>query len=367
MTDPLLSPLRLGDLEARNSIAMAPCTRCMSPDAIPTPDMAGYYGRRAADGVGLLISEGTIISQRANGYPDVPGIWSEEQVEAWSKVTAEVHRGGGLIVCQIWHTGAYAHPLLNGGLPSESPSGIVPEGFHSRLRDEEGNRVAYEPGEPMGETRIREVIQEFHRAAVHAREAGFDGVEIHGAHTYLIDQFLNLNWNQRDDEWGRGSRCRFAGEVARAVVEELGAGRVLFRFSPHWTAGQRSWKQTAETLPLLLSTLWESGVRILHASSPSYDLPTIPVEALPAESRDAAQADSEGLVPLHRATRLLWPGQLLGVGELDLDRARGALADQEIDMAAFGRPLIANPRFVTRVREGMPLREYTPDMLMRLD
>lgn len=367
MSDPLLQAVRLGDLEARTAIAMAPCTRCMSPDGIPTEAVAAYYGRRATDGVGLLITEGTVISERANGYPDVPGIHSEEQVEAWARVTRAVHEGGGLIACQIWHTGAYAHPLLNGGRPSEGPSGVVPEGYHSRLRDAAGKRVAYEPSEPMGEHRILEVVEEFRRAAANARRAGFDGVEIHGAHTYLIDQFINLNWNLRDDDWGGEHRCRFAGEVAKAVVDELGAGRVLFRFSPFWSEGQREWRKPADTLPLLLSMLWESGVRILHASSPSYDLPSIPVEALPEEKRGAAGANEEGKLPLHRATRLLWPGQLVGVGELDLDRARAALADQEIDMAAFGRALIANPRFVTRVREGMPLREYTPDMLMRLE
>jgi len=367
MPDPLLVPMRLGDLDLRNAIAMAPCTRCMSPDGIPTADVAAYYGRRAADGVGLVISEGTVISQRANGYPDVPGIFSEQQVEAWSRVTDAVHRGGGTMVCQIWHTGAYAHPRLNGGQASESPSGVSPEGYHSRLREPDGSPVPYAPSEPMGERRIREVIQDFRRAAAHAREAGFDGVEIHGAHTYLIDQFTNLNWNRRDDAWGGESRCRFAGEVAKVVVEELGSGRVLFRFSPYWSAGQRAWVKPAKTLPLLLSTLWEAGVRILHASSPSFDLPVIPVEALPEEKREVAQPDPEGKLPLHRATRLLWPGQLIGVGELSLDRARIALADEEIDVAAFGRALIANPRFVTRIREGKPLREYTPDMLMHLE
>ena len=157
----------------------------------------------------------------------------------------------------------------------------------------------------MGERRIREVVREFRAAAAHAREAGVDGVEIHGAHTYLIDQFTNLHWNLRDDDWGGAQRCRFAAEVAKGVVDELGAGRVLFRFSPFWSEGQRAWQNPAETLPLLLSTLWEAGLRILHASSPSYDRATIPVETLPEEQREAAWADGDGRIPLHRATRLL--------------------------------------------------------------
>jgi 2,4-dienoyl-CoA reductase-like NADH-dependent reductase (Old Yellow Enzyme family) len=366
MSDPLLQPVRLGDLRLRNPIVMAPCTRCFSPGYLPTADVAAYYGRRAAGGVGLIITEGTVICERANGYPDVPGIFEAGQVEAWRRVTARVHDADGRIACQLWHTGTYAHPRLNGGRTPEGPSGIPPEGFHSRLREPDGSRVPYEPGEAMTEARIVEVIELFRRAAGLAMEAGFDAVEIHGAHTYLIDQFLNLHWNRRADAWGGAGRARFAGEVARAVVEEVGAGRVLFRFSPHWAEGMRRWKKPAETLPLLLETLHEAGIRVLHASTPSFDRPLVPAESVPVDRRAEAGATGDGLLSVPRATRLLWPHQVLGVGELGVDRARAAVAAGEVDAVAFGRALIANPDLVDRIRRGMPLRAYDPALLQEL-
>lgn len=349
----LLAPIRLGDIDCRNRIAMAPCTRCMSPGFLPTADVAAYYGRRAADGVGLLISEGTVIAERANGYPGAPGIWSAEQVEAWRPVTEAVHAGGGRILCQIWHVGAVAHPLTTGGELPEGPSGVSPEGEIKRLRREDGSHERYGKSEAMSEARIQAVIDLYRRAAANALAAGFDGVEIHGAHSYLIDQFVNLHFNRREDGWGGEARCRFAGEVTRAVIGEIGAGRTLFRFSPQMSVAGMGWQRPAETLPLLLGTLHEAGLRMIHASNLDYDEAVAPTDA--------------GLAPLHAATRDLWSGQLVGVGGLTPERADAAVAAGEIDMAAFGRALIANPDFVTRVREGRPLRDYEPALLERLD
>ena len=172
----LFDPIRLGAIECRNRMAMAPCTRCMSPGFLPSDDVAAYYERRAGDGLGLI--------------------------------TRRVHDAGGRIVCQLWHVGAVAHPRTTGGALPESPSGLSPEGNLSRLKDEEGNPVPFGPSEAMGEVRIRECIDEFRRAAENALEAGFDGVEIHGAHGYLLDQFTNLAWNRRRDDWGGEGRVR---------------------------------------------------------------------------------------------------------------------------------------------------------------
>lgn len=350
----LLEPIRLGDIDCRNRIAMAPCTRCFSEDYKPTQEMAEYYGRRADDGVGLLISEGTVICERGNGYPGAPGIWCDEQVEAWRAVTDRVHAGGGAIACQIWHVGAIAHPRTTGGVLPEGPAGVSPEGEIKRLRRPDGEHERYGKSEAVDEARIGELIALYRRAAANALAAGFDGVEIHGAHSYLIDQFINLHFNRREDAWGGEQRCRFAGEVTRGVVEEIGAGRTIFRFSPGMSVAGEGWRQPGPTLALLLETLKAAGLTILHASNLDYDEAVFPA--------------TEGeLLPLHAATRKLWSGPLIGVGGLEPDRADVALSDGEIDMAAFGRALIANPDFVSRVRQGRDLREYAPEMLKVLD
>ncbi len=351
----LLDPIRLGDIDCRNRIAMAPCTRCFARDFRPTPEIADYYGRRADDGVGLLISEGTVITERANGYNGAPGIWSAEQVEAWRPVTERVKAGGGRIICQIWHVGAVAHPLTTGGVLPEGPSGVSPTGRISRLKRTDGGYEHYGESEAMSEARIAEVIDLYRRAAANAMAAGFDGVEIHGAHGYLIDQFTNLRYNLREDGWGGERRCRFAGEVTRAVVGEIGADRTVFRFSPKMSAAGEGWTRPLETMRLLFETLADAGLKILHASNMDYDEPVIPVEGA---------GDAE---PLHAATRRLWRGPVIGVGSLTPERADAALAAGEIDMAAFGRALIANADFVSRVRQGDELRAYGPEALATLD
>lgn len=351
----LFDPIRLGEIDCVSRIAMAPCTRCFCPGFLPTAEVADYYGRRADDGVGLLISEGTVIAERGNGYNGAPGIWSREQVAAWRPVTDRVHAGGGRIICQIWHVGAVAHPLTTGGVLPEGPSGVSPEGRISRLRKDDGSFEHYGESEAMTPARVAQAIDLYRRAAANAMEAGFDGVEIHGAHGYLIDQFVNLHFNRRDDDWGGENRCRFAGEVTRAVVGEIGAGRTVYRFRADVSQEGRGWQRPLETLPLLLETLRDAGLEILHASNWEYDEAYFPTE------------DGSAGEPLHAATRRLWPGPLIGVGSLTAERADAALAAGEIDMAAFGRALIANPDFVSRVREGRPLNPYEAESLAKLD
>jgi N-ethylmaleimide reductase len=342
----LLSPMTFGDLHLNTRIAFAPCTRCKSPGFLPTEEVAAYYARRAADGVGLQISEGTVICERANGYSGAPGIWNAIQVKAWQRVTKAVHDAGGAIACQLWHVGAVAHPLTTGGLLPESPSGRSPEGRIARLRQPDGEDVYYGPSEAMREQRITEVIELFARAAGNAMQAGFDAVEIHGAHGYLIDQFTNLAWNRRDDEWGGGQRCRFAGAVTRAVLAECGPGRTIFRFSPKMSVSGQPWEAPRETFQLLLDELKEAGLKLLHASNLDY------AEVIPG--LDEA---------LCAFTRKHWPGKLIGVGSLDAVQAEAALAKGEMDLAAWGRALIANPDFVSRLKMGLEPRPYDQAML----
>lgn len=358
----LLSPVRVGEIDCATRVAMAPCTRCFSPGFLPTAAVERYYARRAEDGVGLLISEGTVICERGNGYIGAPGIWNREQVTAWKPVTQAVHGAGGRIVCQLWHVGAVAHPLTTGGARPESPSGLGPEGRIARLRGEDGSDVHYVEPEAIDEARIRELVALYAAGAGRALEAGFDGVEIHGAHGYLIDQFTNLSWNRREDGWGGDHRCRFAFETTKAVLAEAGAGRTLFRFSPKMSVAGQAWQRPAETFPLLLDALRKAGLRWLHASNLDYDEPVVPAEALPADRRPAGVE----ALPLAQATRALWDGGLVGVGSLSPERAERALAGGEIDLAAFGRALIANPDFVSRIREGRELETYDGEMLKEL-
>jgi N-ethylmaleimide reductase len=352
----LFDPIMLGQIECASRIAMAPCTRCMSPNFTPTDDVAAYYRRRAEDGVGLLISEGTVISERGCGYLGAPGIFGDEQVRAWSRATDAVHDAGGRMICQIWHVGAVAHPRTTGGVLPESPSGISPEGNVSRIVDERGNPVPFGPSESMSKARIAEVIDEYRRAAANSLEAGFDGVEIHGAHGYLIDQFTNANFNRRRDAWGGENRVRFAHEVTRAVVSEVGAGRVVFRFSPKMSVTSRPWSAAESTFDLLLESLWDAGLRVLHASNLDYDEKIL---------RSDASVEEPDLT-LHAACRRKWQAQVIGVGSLSPERATSALANDEVDMVAFGRALIANADFCQRVRSKTPLVDYDPAMLATL-
>jgi 2,4-dienoyl-CoA reductase-like NADH-dependent reductase (Old Yellow Enzyme family) len=321
----------------------------MSPNGIPTDDVAAYYERRAADGVGLLISEGTVICARGNGYPDVPGIYASEQVEAWRRVTDRVHAAGGKIACQIWHVGAVAHPLTTGGALPESPSGLSPTGDIRRLRRPDGSYEQYGKSEAVTEQRIHELIGLYGAAARNAMDAGFDGVEIHGAHGYLIDQFTNLKWNRRDDDWGGENRTRFAREVAETVVGEVGPDRAWMRISPVMSVSGEGWQRPGETFPMLLDDLWSAGLRSLHISNLDYDEEIMP-----------------GGQPLHRTARKYWRGLLIGVGDLTPERADRAIQAGEIDVAAFGRALIANPDFVSRARAGTELEAYRPEMLETL-
>jgi 2,4-dienoyl-CoA reductase-like NADH-dependent reductase (Old Yellow Enzyme family) len=342
----LFDPANIGAIECRNRVAMAPCTRCMSPNAVPTDDVAAYYERRAADGVGLLISEGTVICARGNGYPDVPGIYTTEQVEAWRRVTDRVHAAGGKIACQIWHVGAVAHPRTTGGVLPESPSGLSPTGDIRRLRRPDGSYEQYGASEAVTEERIHELIGLYRQAARNSIDAGFDGVEIHGAHGYLIDQFTNLKWNRREDGWGGENRTRFAREVAEAVVEEVGVDRAWMRISPVMSVSGEGWQRPGDTFPRLLADLWGTGLRTLHISNLDFHEVIMP-----------------GGLTLHEAARKHWDGLLIGVGDLTPERADRAIQDGEIDVAAFGRALIANPDFVSRARAGTELEAYRADML----
>src|SRR5690606_32852266 len=225
----LNSPVTLGALTLKNRVIMAPLTRSRaSDDRVPTPMMAEYYAQRAS--AGLIISEATVISEEANGYLNTPGLFSDAQVEGWKRVTQAVHDKGGLIVAQLWHVGRVSHPdLLNGATPV-SASDIKQAGHVSLLRP----KREYVVPRPLEIAEIHAITEQYKQAAIRAKAAGFDGVELHAANGYLIDQFLQTKTNKREDEYGGSveNRARFLLEVMDALIEVWGADRVVIHLAP---------------------------------------------------------------------------------------------------------------------------------------
>jgi len=320
----LFDPLLIGDLKLPNRIVMAPLTRMRAaqPAHVPNAIMAEYYAQRAA--AGLLISEGVPVSEDGVGYQNVPGLWSDEQVEGWKQVTDAVHRAGGRIVAQLWHVGRISDPsLLNGRLPV-APSPLAAGGNVSLLRPQRPFVV------PRALTRdeIRGIVADFGRAAANAKAAGFDGVTIHGANGYLLDQFLQDGSNVRTDEYGGSveNRARILLEVADAVTAVWDPKRVGVHLAPRSPAHSMTDSQPAETFGYVAKALGQRGLGFLFIR----------------ESR------GEGaLLPLLKRE---FGGAIIANDGFDLNAANAVLAQGDADAVAFGRAYIANPDLVERLR-----------------
>ncbi|MTH53298.1 alkene reductase [Bacillus mangrovi] len=337
----LFEPVKIGAFELRTRSAMAPMTRSFSDDdtGVPGPEVAEYYRKRAADGIGLIITEGVVISDRAKGNPGVPGLYTKEQVEGWKKVTEAVHKEGGTIAAQIWHVGRLSHPDLIRGQQPEAPSAIAAEGLVPRFRKPYG-----EPEELSAEG-AEKVIGQYAQAARNAMEAGFDGVEIHGAHGYLIDQFNSYQSNERTDEYGGelAERLTFMKKVIRAVINEVGADRTIIRFSAHKVDHpEYRWEDADEAMKTYAEAFKETGIQIIHPSIMNAEEHVAPGQTL------------------YDIARKYWSGPIIGVGSLEADNAVEFLEKGVMDVAAFGRPLISNPDFLHRVKEGRERMDYDP-------
>lgn len=339
MTDPLFQPLRLGAIELPNRIVMAPMTRSRSsqPGDVPNALMAQYYAQRAS--AGLIISEATQISRQGQGYSFTPGIYSEEQVAGWRQVTDAVHAAGGRMFLQLWHVGRMSHPLFHdGGLPV-APSALAPDAQVWVVRDGVAGMVDCPVPRALAREEIPGIVEDFRRAAANARRAGFDGVEIHGANGYLIDQFLRTTSNRRQDSYGGGiaGRTRFLREVAAAVAAEIGAERTGVRLAPFITARNMN---CPEIIPAILHAAAELdaiGCSYIHLSEADWD--------------DAPRVPDSFRQELRRA----FSGRLIVAGRYDQERAEKILAAGLADLVAFGRPFIANPDLPARLRNGWPL------------
>jgi N-ethylmaleimide reductase len=347
MTDnKLLQPVRIGSWHLRTRIAMAPMTRGFANDTTGTvgEDVVAYYRRRAQDGIGLIITEGITPSPRGKGTFGVPGLYTKEQVNAWRKVTEAVHAERGTIIAQLWHVGRLTHPDLTGGHAPQAPSAVQAEGLVHRLRK------PFAMPEAMTIVEIGEAVRQYTQAARYAIEAGFDGVELHGAHGYLIDQFAWEVTNHRTDRYGSGrsGRLQFMKEVVTAVGEAIGMDRVILRFS-ELKDDQPSfqWQDPVAEIEAYLEVFREAGLRVLHPSTNTFTQPV-----------------ANGMT-LHELIRNRWDGAIIGVGGLTPSSAGNAIQNGVINIAAFGKPLLANPDFVRRLRNNQPLIPYEPEIHLK--
>ena len=333
----ILQPHTLGELELPNRLVMAPMTRNRATGCVAQPIMATYYAQRA--GAGLIVSEGTQISALGQGYQDTPGIYTEEQRDAWRMVTDAVHAAGGRIFAQLWHCGRVSHSYYHGQLPV-APSGIAPPGKAYTP----AGMVPYETPRALSTDEVHEVVDQFRHAARVARDAGFDGVEIHGANGYLVDQFLQSGSNARTDEYG-GSverRARFLLEVVDAAQSVWGAGRVGVRLSPGGTNNGVHDDDPVATFGYAARALESlGGLAYLHV-----------VEAPVGTSGpdDRAVCATELVRPLFGGTLITTGGYSPESGERALDKGCA-------DLVGFGRLFIANPDLPERVRTGAELAE----------
>ncbi len=337
----LLDPIRLGAIEARNRVLMAPLTRARATRAhVPTPMMVEYYAQRAT--AGLIISEATGISRQGLGWPYAPGIWTAEQVEAWRPVTAAVHARGGKIVCQLWHMGRVVHPSLLGGERPVSASATAAPG-QAHTYDGKQDHVQ---ARALALDEIPGLLEDYRRASRNALEAGFDGVQIHAANGYLIDQFLRDGANHRTDAYGGSipNRTRLLREVTEAVTGAIGAGRTSVRLSPNGEIQGVNDSDPEALFDAAARVLAELDVAFLELREPRTD-------------GTFRQADRPALAP---AIRSAFGGVLVLNSDYDGVRGQATLDAGEADAIAFGRPFIANPDLPRRIAEGIPL---APDVM----
>jgi N-ethylmaleimide reductase len=331
----LFNPLKLGSIELTNRIFMAPLTRARAGrEGVPNELMARYYAQRAS--AGLIISEATGISREGLGWPNAPGLWNDAQVEGWKLVTDAVHKAGGRIVAQLWHMGRLVHSDLGGGQPVSSSATTAPDYAHTY----EGHKP-YEEARALTHADIDRILADYARAARNAIEAGFDGVQIHGANGYLVDQFLRDSDNLRDDDYGGSidNRIRFVRQVLEAVGEAIGMDRVGIRFSPN----------------ILVQGIEDSDPVALYAEL-AKTLEELQVPWI--ELREPYKPTSSGSVPtapVSPAMRRHYSGKIVINSDHDWLDARVRIAGGTADAVSIGRLFIANPDLVKRIALDAPL------------
>lgn len=336
MHETLFQPLTMGALEARNRIFMAPLTRgrATQPNFVPNEMMATYYRQRA--GAGLIISEATGISVEGLGWPAAPGIWSEEQVEGWKLTTRAVHEEGGLIVLQLWHMGRIVHPDFLGGQPGVSASATTaPDHAHTPT-----GRKPHEQARALETDEVARVVDDYRKAAENAKAAGFDGVQLHGANGYLVDQFLRESTNLRTDRYGGSpeNRTRFLREVLEALIGVWGADRVGVRLSPNGETQGCDDSNPAATFGAAARVAEDLNLAFVELREPG-------------PNGTFGRTD----VPKQNALiRSIYSGALVLNSDYDAAQAEEDVASGKCDAVSFGRPYISNPDLERRIAQGAP-------------
>lgn len=332
MTD-LLSPIKVGAWNLPNRVIMAPLTRCRaSAGRVPNALMAEYYTQRA--GFGLIISEATCVTPQGVGYPDTPGIWSEEQVEGWKLVTSAVHAAGGRIILQLWHVGRVSDPIyLNGDLPV-APSAVQPSGHVSLIRPQK----AFVTPRALEQEEIPGIIEAYRKGAENAKLAGFDGVEIHGANGYLLDQFLQDSTNKRTDSYGGSieNRARLMLEVTDAVISVWGADRVGMHLAPRADAHDMGDTDRLATFSHVARELGERRIAFI------------------------CTRESEGTDSISPALKKAFGGIYIANEAFTRESANAMIAENRADAVAFGASAIANPDLPARFATNVPLNAPDP-------
>lgn len=329
MTTPtLFDPLQLGSLTLKNRVVMAPLTRCRaSAGRVPNALMADYYRQRAS--AGLILSEATSVTPMGVGYPDTPGIWSDEQVAGWKLITDAVHEQGGLIFLQLWHVGRVSDPYyLNGELPV-APSAVKPAGHVSLLRPMKD----FETPRALTLEEVKEVVAAYRLGAINAKAAGFDGVHVHGANGYLLDQFLQDSTNLRTDEYGGSleNRARLMLEVTDACIEVWGKDRVAVHLAPRMDAHDMKDSQPADTFGYVARELGKRQIAFIS-------------------TREHAADNS--LTPMLKQQ---FGGVVIANEQFSKAQANAWLAEGKADAVAFGIPFIANPDLPARLLQDAPM------------
>lgn len=331
----LFDPIKVGDITLPNRIVMAPLTRCRASGAgrVPNALMAEYYAQRAD--AGLIISEATSVSPQGVGYPDTPGIWSDQQVAGWTQVTHAVHAAGGRMFLQLWHVGRVSHPdYLDGELPV-APSAIAPLGHVSLLRPVRD----YVTPRALQIAEIPGIVESYRKGAENAKRAGFDGVEIHGANGYLLDQFLQDSTNQRTDVYGGSveNRARLLLEVTDAAISVWGAGRVGVHLAPRGDAHSMGDSDPLHTFGYVAEQLGKRGIAFIFTR------------------------ESLGENRIGPALKKRFGGVLIANEGFNRETAMQVLAAGEADAVSFGKDYIANPDLVRRLQLNVALNPYHTD------
>ncbi|GAX72547.1 hypothetical protein CEUSTIGMA_g3.t1 [Chlamydomonas eustigma] len=341
---PLFRPVKIGRFELSNRVVLAPLTRCRCPGGVPTEMVAEYYGQRTTKG-SLLITEATVIEPRGHGYPNTPSIYSNEHMEGWKQVVKTVKGKGGIFFCQLWHVGRASHQDFQPGDAEPVSSSAVSIGSSFQVfSPKDFTMKAYPMPRALETAEVKEIVQMYRKAAKNAIDAGFDGVEVHAANGYLIDQFLEDGVNHRTDEYGGSveNRARFALEIVEAVVNEVGADRVGIRVNPHNKFLDCTGSDPVIQHGYLLKELNKFNLAYVHAVEP----------------RVIGNDDVEGEHPTLDPFKAVYNGVWMVAGGFKRDTGIEAVKSGKGDLVAYGRDFIANPDIHKRFILNAPLNKY---------